>query len=85
MRRSVGLPERDGVLVRGVEDGSLAAAAGIEAGDLIVEAGGKPITDADDLHAALATLELPFEVKLVRGTDERTVQVGGGTTATGEA
>ena len=32
-----------------------------------------------------ATLELPFEVKLVRGTDERTVQVGGGTKATGEA
>ena len=85
MRRSVGLPERDGILVRGVEDGSLAAAAGIEAGDLIVEAGGKPITDADDLHAALATLDLPFEVKVVRGTDERTVQVGGGATATGEA
>ena len=57
---------------------------GSEAGDLIVEAGGKPITDADDLHAALAsTLELPFEVKLVRGTDERTVQVGGGATASG--
>ena len=73
------------ILVRGVEDDSLAAAAGIEAGDLIVEAGGKPITDADDLHAALGALELPFEVKLVRGTDERTVQVGGGTTATGEA
>ncbi len=77
MRRSVGLPERDGILVRGVEDGSLAAAAGIEAGDLIVEAGGKPITDADDLHAALAALELPFDLKVVRGTDERTVQVGG--------
>ncbi len=85
MRRSVGLPERDGILVRGVEDDSLAAAAGIQAGDLIVEAGGKPITDADDLHAALASLELPFEVKLVRGTDERTVRVGGGATATGEA
>jgi S1-C subfamily serine protease len=85
MRRSVGLPERDGILVRGVEDGSLAAAAGIEAGDLIVEAGGKSITDADDLHAALASQELPFELKLVRGNDERTVQVGGGTTATGEA
>ena len=52
---------------------------------LIVEAGGKPITDADDLHAALTSLETPFEVKLVRGNDERTVQVGGGTTATGEA
>jgi len=85
MRRSVGLPERDGILVRGVEDGSLAAAAGIEAGDLIVEAGGKAITDPDDLHAALGTLDLPFELKVVRGNDERTVQVGGATTATGEA
>jgi serine protease Do len=85
MRRSVGLPERDGILVRGVEDDSLAAAAGIQAGDLIVEAGGKPIADADDLYAALASLEVPFEVKLVRGNDERTVQVGGGATATGEA
>jgi serine protease Do len=85
MRRSVGLPERDGVLVRGVEDGSPAAAAGIQAGDLIVEAAGRPVTDADDLHAALAASELPFEVKLVRGTDERTVKVGGGASATGEA
>jgi serine protease Do len=85
LRRSVGLPERDGILVRGVEDDSPAAAAGIQAGDLIVEVGGKGVTDADDLYAALGTLELPFEVKVVRGTDERTVQVGGGTTATGEA
>jgi len=85
MRRSVGLPERAGVLVRGVEDGSPAAAAGIEAGDLIVEAGGRPVTDADELFAALGAVEFPFEVKLVRGSDERTVQVGGGTTASGEA
>ena len=62
LRRSVGLPERDGILVRGVEDDSLAAAAGIQAGDLIVEAGGRPIADADDLHAALGAFELPFEV-----------------------
>jgi S1-C subfamily serine protease len=85
LRRSVGLPERDGILVRGVEDDSPAAAAGIQAGDLIVEVGGKGVTDADDLYAALGALELPFEVKVVRGTDERTVQVGGSTTATGEA
>jgi S1-C subfamily serine protease len=85
MRRSVGLPERDGVLVRGVEDGSLAAEAGIEAGDLIVEAGGRAIEGADDLLEVLDALELPFEVKLVRGTDERTVRVGGGAAATGEA
>jgi serine protease Do len=76
MRRSVGLPERDGVLVRGVEEGSLASGAGIEGGDLIVEAGGRPIVDADDLLDALDGLEIPFDVKLVRGTEERTVQVG---------
>ena len=85
MRRSVGLPERDGILVRGVEDDSLAAAAGIEAGDLIVEAAGRPIADADDLHAALASAEPPFEVKLVRGADERTVQVGAQTRTAGDA
>src|SRR3954468_5119803 len=36
LRRSVGLPERDGVLVRGVEPGSPADAAGIAEGDLLV-------------------------------------------------
>ncbi|MFL5641762.1 MAG: S1C family serine protease [Chloroflexota bacterium] len=76
LRRSVGLPEREGVLVRGVEDDSLAATAGIESGDLIVDVGGKAVGDADDLYAALGTLEPPFAVTLVRGTDERTVEVG---------
>lgn len=76
LRRSVGLPERAGVLVRGVEDGSLADAAGIEAGDLIVSAGGREIVDADDLHEALGTLSQPFDVALVRGADELTVSVG---------
>ena len=85
MRRAVGLSERDGVLVRGVEDGSPAAAAGIQTGDLIVEAAGKAITDPDDLVEALAAAEFPFAVKVVRGNDERTVQVGSGTTAAGEA
>jgi serine protease Do len=85
MRRSVGLPEREGVLVRGVEEGSLAAAAGIEAGDLLVDAGGRAITDADDLFTALGSLDLPFELRVVRGADERSVQVGTGATATGDA
>ena len=85
MRRSVGLPERDGVLVRGVEEGSLADGAGIEAGDLIVEAGGRAIAVADDLLEALDALEVPFDVKLVRGTDERTVRVGATASPAGEA
>jgi serine protease Do len=75
LRRSVGLPERAGVLVRGVEDGGLAAAAGIEAGDLIVGVGGRDVTDGDDLYEALGELAAPFEVALVRGAEELTVTV----------
>lgn len=84
LRRSVGLPERDGLLVRGVEDGSDADKAGIQEGDLIVEVAGKVIADPDELVEALAAASTPFEVKIVRGNEERTVKVGDGA-ATGEA
>jgi serine protease Do len=84
MRRSVGLPERDGLLVRGVEEGSDAARAGIQEGDLIVEVAGKAISDGDELMETLANASTPYEVKVVRGLEERTVVVGAGE-ATGEA
>lgn len=84
LRRSVGLPERDGILVRGVEDGGDAARAGVQEGDLIVEVDGRAITDPDGLVDALASAQPPYEVKIVRGTDERTVVVGAGE-ASGEA
>jgi S1-C subfamily serine protease len=84
LRASVGLPEREGLLVRGVEEGSLADKAGIQQGDLIIAAAGKPVTDADTLFETLSAAKLPFEVKVVRGTEERTVSVGGGTVS-GEA
>ncbi len=84
LRASVGLPERDGLLVRGVEDGSPAARAGIQEGDLITEAAGRPVTDADELFEALAAASMPFEVRIVRGTEDRTISVGG-TAAAGEA
>ena len=74
LRRSVGLPERDGLLVREVEDDSPAAKAGIAEGDLLVAVGGMPIGSADDLFEALAG-EGALEITLVRGTDERTVTV----------
>ncbi len=85
LRRSVGLPERDGLLVRGVEDGSLAARAGIQEGDLIVAVAGRTVTDADELVEAIAAATAPFEVRIVRGTEERTVTVGGAAQASGEA
>lgn len=76
LRRSVGLPERDGVLVRGVEDGSPAAGAGIREGDLIVAVAGRAVADADDLHDALAQVTFPVDVTLLRGADELTVSTG---------
>ena len=74
LRRAVGLEERDGLLVRDVEEDSPAAKAGIAEGDLIVAVGGTPMTSADDLFDALAG-EGALEITLVRGADELTVTV----------
>jgi serine protease Do len=77
MRRAVGLPERDGLLVRGVEDSSPAADAGIETGDLIVATGGGPVDGIDALHRALdaAAPNGGLTLTVVRGAEEREVQV----------
>jgi serine protease Do len=85
LRRSVGLTERDGLLVRGVEDGSPAARAGIREGDLLVEAAGRTLDEPDLLPGILAEVGLPIELKIVRGDEERTVSVGGTSDASGEA
>jgi serine protease Do len=76
MRRSVGLPDRDGLLVRGVEDDSPAAKAGITRGDLIVAVAGNPVGDADELLDAIAAAKQPYPILLVRGADELTVTIG---------
>lgn len=88
LRRAVGLPERDGLLVQEVEDDGPAGRAGIRRGDLVVEAAGLSVASADDLWDALdgAKDGSTVELKVVRGTEERTVAVGFGVThATGEA
>ena len=53
MRAAVGLPERDGLLVRGVERESPAAKAGIERGDLLVGVNQHPLSSVDELFDAL--------------------------------
>jgi S1-C subfamily serine protease len=77
LRRAVGLPERDGVLVRAVEDGSPAQRAGIERGDLIVAAAGRELSRVDALYEALdgARTAGRLELTVVRGTDERKIEV----------
>jgi S1-C subfamily serine protease len=80
LRRAVGLPERDGLLVRVVEDGGPADRAGLHTGDLLVEAGGRPVTDADELYEVLDQVgeDQTLTLRVVRGTDELTVTVSFG-------
>jgi serine protease Do len=76
MRSAVGLPDEGGLLVRGVQEGSPAAAAGLTRGDLVVAAGGTPVAGLDDLHAAIdaaGASALPLE--LLRGAERITVEV----------
>jgi len=75
LRRAVGLPERDGVLVRAVEDGGPAAAAGLREGDLIVRAGGRDITEADQLHDALAAAGDTLDLEIARGSEDLSITV----------
>jgi S1-C subfamily serine protease len=75
LRRAVGLPDVDGLLVRLVEDDSPASRAGLAQGDLIVVAGGRPVEGADDLFEALGTAEGVIQLIILRGTEERSVDV----------
>ena len=75
MRRAVGLPEAEGLLIRGVAEDSPAARAGLAPGDLITAAAGQPIRSVDDLSAALRAASGTIELTVLRGTDERSIQV----------
>jgi S1-C subfamily serine protease len=71
-----GLPDTDGLLIREVVEASPAASAGLASGDLIVAAAGQPVRTPDDLFDALAAARGgTLELQVVRGTDERTLQV----------
>ena len=81
MRHAVGLPEREGLLVRGVEDGGPAAVAGVERGDLIVSAAGAETVGVEALYSALDGVPATggeIELGLLRGTEERNVTVAFG-------
>ena len=76
LRRAVGLPDSEGLLIRAVADGSPADRAGLAQGDQIVAAAGQPIRNPDDLFDALtAARDGTIELTIVRGTSERTLQV----------
>jgi S1-C subfamily serine protease len=75
LRRAVGLPERDGLLIQAVKEGSAAERAGLERGDLLVAAGGRPLASLDDLFGVLDSADVGLDLTVVRGLDERQVSV----------
>jgi serine protease Do len=78
LRRAVGLPDRDGVLVRMVEEGGPADRAGVRTGDLITAAGGQAVTSIDDLHAVLEAAGDSLVLSLIRGAEELELTVSFG-------
>lgn len=65
-----------GVLVLHVVDGSAAKSAGIRAGDVIVELGGRSVDDADDLRKQLRDRDAgPVSVIVVRRGGRQTLNV----------
>jgi DNA-binding MarR family transcriptional regulator len=75
MRRAVGLPERHGVLLMRVQRGSAAEAAGLARGDLVVAAAGEDVRSVGDLHRAVRHAGATLALDVVRGVDERRVEV----------
>jgi len=53
LAQELGLHDTHGVLVRGVEDGSPAASAGIQPGDVIAEIDHRPVKNVEDLQRAM--------------------------------
>ncbi len=57
LAHELGLEESRGVVVRGVKDGSSAATAGLQPGDVILEVDHHPVTGVSDLQHDLAAHE----------------------------
>lgn len=71
MRRSMGLPDVIGLLVREVEGGGPADRAGVRVGDVLIAAEGLPLRSITTLYAALKDRRAAGSLRLsgVRGVD----------------
>ena len=75
LRRSVGLPERGGLLVRQVGDDTPAARAGLQVGDLLLRVAGRELSSVDALVEALAIEQTEVVIEVLRGTEEQELSV----------
>ena len=73
----LGLTQRGGLLVVGVEDGSPAGRGGLIVGDILATLDGQPVEDTDDLLVLLAGERVgrPVPVKLVRGGELTEIEI----------
>ncbi len=65
LAQELGLKDKTGVVVARVREGSPSAEAGLQPGDVIVEANGQPVKTVEDLRRALAA-QKPGEPTLLR-------------------
>lgn len=76
LRAAAGLPPREGLLVRAVQEGSPAHAAGIRRGDLLVAAAGSELSSLDVLLDAIeAARGAMLQLDVARGAEELSVEV----------
>ncbi|MBS0335717.1 MAG: Do family serine endopeptidase [Proteobacteria bacterium] len=77
LAKSLGVQSRMGAVIAQVQPDSPAAAAGLREGDVVVEAGGRPIRGSADLHNRLGLTSIgdTLEFRVARGPEERRVKV----------
>ena len=73
----LGLTQKGGLLVVGVEDGSPARRGGLIVGDILATLDGQPVEDTDDLLVLLGgdRVGRPVPVKLVRGGELEEIEI----------
>ena len=73
----VGLAQRGGLLVVGVEEGSPAGRGGVLLGDILATLDGQPVQDTEDLLVLMAGERVgqTVPVKVIRGSELKTLEV----------
>jgi S1-C subfamily serine protease len=79
-RRELQSSQERGLLVVWLEDDGPAARGGLLVGDIVVGIGGRPVSDPDDIFAALSgdTIGKPVELRIVRGGKIQALRVAVG-------
>ena len=74
---ALGVPDRNGALVRAVDDTGPAAKAGVKPGDVVVEFNGKPVLDSDELVNQVVRTKpgTSVQIKIIRDKQPKTLSV----------